>query len=152
MKSVRIRSFSGPYYCAFGLNTLPFGLTMERYGVPLRIQSECWEMLSRKTPCTENIYAVIVDLLTVIKRILTGKLNILCKIWHLKTIILVLSFCGLRNIDKGKKDLLFLYYFYHSVNFVDCSKKIGFLGKYINGANVFASVNIFEQATKVREY
>ena len=33
-KSVRIRSLSGPYLPAFVLNT-------ERYGVPLRIQSEC---------------------------------------------------------------------------------------------------------------
>ena len=33
VKSVRIRSFSGPYFPAFGLNT-------ERYSVSLRIQSE----------------------------------------------------------------------------------------------------------------
>ena len=32
MKSVRIRSYSGPHFPAFGLNT-------ERYGVSLRIQS-----------------------------------------------------------------------------------------------------------------
>ena len=32
-KSVRIRSYSGPYFPAFGLNT-------ERYTVSLRIQSE----------------------------------------------------------------------------------------------------------------
>ena len=34
MKSVRIWSYCGPYFLAFGLNT-------ERYGVSLRIQSEC---------------------------------------------------------------------------------------------------------------
>ena len=32
-KSARIRSYSGPYFPAFGLNT-------KRYGVSLRIQSE----------------------------------------------------------------------------------------------------------------
>ena len=57
MKSVRIGSYSGAYFPAFGLNTerygvirirnysgpnFPaFGLNMERYGVFLRIQSEC---------------------------------------------------------------------------------------------------------------
>ena len=34
VKSVRIRSFSGPYFSAFGLNT-------ERYGVSLCTQSKC---------------------------------------------------------------------------------------------------------------
>ena len=37
LKSVRIRSYSGPHFPAFGLNT-------ERYGVSLRIQSECWKI------------------------------------------------------------------------------------------------------------
>ena len=41
MKSVRIRSFSGPYFPAFGLNT-------ERYGV--------W---TRKTPNTVTFQAVL---------------------------------------------------------------------------------------------
>ena len=43
VKSVRIRSFSGPYFPAFGLNT-------ERYGVSLRIQSKCRKIRTRKTP------------------------------------------------------------------------------------------------------
>ena len=34
VKGVRIRRFSSPYFPAFGLNT-------DRYGVSLRIQSEC---------------------------------------------------------------------------------------------------------------
>ena len=34
VENVRIRSYSGPYFPAFGLNT-------ERYGVSLRIQSKC---------------------------------------------------------------------------------------------------------------
>ena len=39
LKIVRIRSFSGPYFPAFGLNT-------ERHGVYLRIQSECGKILN----------------------------------------------------------------------------------------------------------
>ena len=43
--------FSGPYFSAFGLNT-------ERYGVSLRIQSECGKVQTRKTPNTDTFYAV----------------------------------------------------------------------------------------------
>ena len=43
VKSVRIRSYSGPHFHAFGLN-------MERYGVSLRIQYECGKMRTRITP------------------------------------------------------------------------------------------------------
>ena len=39
VKTVRIRSYSGPYFSALGLNT-------ERFGVSLRIQSECGEIRS----------------------------------------------------------------------------------------------------------
>ena len=53
MKSVRIRSFSGPYFPAFVLNT-------ERYGVYLRIQSEYWKIQTRKTSNTDTLYAVTV--------------------------------------------------------------------------------------------
>ena len=41
VKSVRIRSFSGPYFPAFGLNT-------ERYEVSLCYYSECWKMRTSK--------------------------------------------------------------------------------------------------------
>ena len=51
VKSVRNRSFSGPYFPAFGLNTV-------RYGVSLRIQSECEKIRTRKTPNTDTFYAV----------------------------------------------------------------------------------------------
>ena len=51
MKSVRIRSYSGPYFWAFGLNT-------ERYGVSLRIQFECGKMRTRITPNTDTFYGV----------------------------------------------------------------------------------------------
>ena len=51
-KSVRIRSFSGPYFAAFRLNK-------ERYQVSLRIQSECGKIRTRKTPNTDAFYAVL---------------------------------------------------------------------------------------------
>ena len=51
MKSVRIRSYSGPYFSAFGLNT-------ERYSVSLRIQFECGKMRTRITPNTDTFYGV----------------------------------------------------------------------------------------------
>ena len=51
VKSVRIRSFSGPYFPAFGLNT-------EIYGVNLPIQSECGKIRTRKTPNTDTFYVV----------------------------------------------------------------------------------------------
>ena len=51
VKSVRIRSFSCPYFPAFRLNT-------ERYGLSLRIQSECGEIWTKKTPNTNTFNAV----------------------------------------------------------------------------------------------
>ena len=44
VKNVRIRSFSGPYFPAFGLNS--------------RIQSECGKIRTRKTPNTDTFYAM----------------------------------------------------------------------------------------------
>ena len=52
LKSVRIRSYSGPYFPAFGLNT-------ERYSVSLRIQSECGKIRTRITPNTDTFHAVL---------------------------------------------------------------------------------------------
>ena len=49
-KSVRIRSFSGLFFPAFGLNT-------ERYGVSLCIESECGKIRTRKTPNTDTYHA-----------------------------------------------------------------------------------------------
>ena len=51
IKIVRIRSYSGPHFPAFGLN-------VERYPVSLRIQSECGKMLTRITSNTDNFHAV----------------------------------------------------------------------------------------------
>ena len=42
-ESVRIRSYSGLYFPAFGLQT-------ERYGLSLRIQSKCEKIRTRITP------------------------------------------------------------------------------------------------------
>ena len=47
MISVRIRSYSGPYFLAFGLNM-----------VSLRIQSDCGKIRTRITPNTDTFYAV----------------------------------------------------------------------------------------------
>ena len=68
VKSERIRSYSGPHFPAFGLNT-------ERYGVSLRIQSECRKMRTRINPNTDTCQAV----------------SLLTHLLLLKTIYLVLS-------------------------------------------------------------
>ena len=51
LKSFRIRSYSGLYFPALELNT-------ERYGVSLRIQSECRKIRTRITPNTYVLHAV----------------------------------------------------------------------------------------------
>ena len=52
VKSVRIRSFSGPYFPAFGQNT-------DRYA--RRIQSECGKIRTRKTSNMDTFHAVSAD-------------------------------------------------------------------------------------------
>ena len=47
-----IRSYSGPHFPAFGLNT-------EKYGVSLRIHSECAKIRTRITPNTDTFHAVL---------------------------------------------------------------------------------------------
>ena len=51
VKSVRIRSYSGPYFPTFGINA-------ERYRISLRIYSECGKMQTRITPNTDTFHAV----------------------------------------------------------------------------------------------
>ena len=51
-KEALIRSFSRPYFPAYGLNT-------EIYLVNLLIQSKCGKIRSRKTPNLEAFHAVI---------------------------------------------------------------------------------------------
>ena len=53
VKSVHIRSYSGPHFPEFGLNR-------KRYSVSLRIQSECGKMRTRITPSTHTFYAVMI--------------------------------------------------------------------------------------------
>ena len=53
VKIVRIRSYSGPYFPAFGLN-------MERYSAHHHIQSECGKIRTRITLYTITFYALIV--------------------------------------------------------------------------------------------
>ena len=50
-ESVRIRSYSGPYFPAFGLN-------MERYEVSFRIQPERGKIKTRITPNTDTFRTV----------------------------------------------------------------------------------------------
>ena len=52
VKSARIRSYPGPYFPAFELNT-------ERYEKCLRIQSECEKIKTRITPNTDTFNAVL---------------------------------------------------------------------------------------------
>ena len=51
VKIVLIRSYSGPNFLSFGLNT-------ERYGVSRRIQSQCGKMWTRITPNTGIFHTV----------------------------------------------------------------------------------------------
>ena len=50
-ESVRIRSYSGPYFPSFGMNT-------KKYSVSLRIQSNCRKIRTRITPNTDTFYEV----------------------------------------------------------------------------------------------
>ena len=56
VKSVHIRSFSGPHCPTFGLNT-------EEYSVSLRIQPKCWKIRTRKTPNTDTFHIVMTSIL-----------------------------------------------------------------------------------------
>ena len=51
VNSVRIQSFSGPSFPAFGLNT-------EIYRLNFHFQFECWKILTRKLPNMDTFYVV----------------------------------------------------------------------------------------------
>ena len=51
VKSVRIWSYSSPYFHVFGLN-------LEIYKVSIRIQTKCVKIRSRITPTTDTFYTV----------------------------------------------------------------------------------------------
>ena len=55
MKSVGIRSYSGLYFSALGLNT-------ERYSALLRIQSKSGKMQTRITPNMDTFYGVLASI------------------------------------------------------------------------------------------
>ena len=69
MKSVRIRSSSGPYFPAFGLNTERYSVSLHiqsecekirtRNSVSLRFQSECRKIQTRKASNTDTFHALI---------------------------------------------------------------------------------------------
>ena len=54
--TVRIRSFTGSYFPAFGLDT-------ERYGISFRIQSECRKIQTKETP-NMNFFHVVREIHT----------------------------------------------------------------------------------------
>ena len=56
VKIVQIRSFSGPYFPTFGLNT-------DIYGVNLCVQSKYGKIRTRKTPYLDTFHAVLVEVL-----------------------------------------------------------------------------------------
>ena len=55
LKSVHIRSYSGPHFPAFGMNR-------EIYGVSRRIQSKCGKMRTRITPNMDTFHAVLIKI------------------------------------------------------------------------------------------
>ena len=73
VKSVRARSYSGPHFPTFGLNT-------ERYVEYLSIQSKCGKMRTRITPPTVTFYTVLTIYETSTKKI-CEEINSL-KIFH----------------------------------------------------------------------
>ena len=57
VESIRIRSYSGPSFPVFGLNT-------KRYSVSLRIQSECGKIRTIIGQNTDTFYAVLITIKT----------------------------------------------------------------------------------------
>ena len=57
VKRVRIRSYSGPHFPAYGLK-------MERNSVSLSFQFECGKMRTRITPDTDAFHAVTNDVIS----------------------------------------------------------------------------------------
>ena len=67
VKSVRIRSYSDPYFPAFGLNT-------ERSGVSLLIQYKCRKIRTRITPNTDTfLIRILVNISFVVTKLIRTK-------------------------------------------------------------------------------
>ena len=87
VKSVRIRSYSGPYIPAFGLS----------------IQSECGKIRTRITPNTDTFYAVCICC----GKYLYKSIDVIWKNW-----MHALSFVSKHSFCQSKKWLLELFPFY----------------------------------------
>ena len=98
VKIVHIRSYSGPYFPAFGLNTT------ERYGVSLRIRSKCGKMWTGITPNTDTFH-VVQNSSRYVASLVPGKL-IISQLWksHWKGIM------SLRFLHKNPKARSFVIY------------------------------------------
>ena len=79
MKSVRIRSFSGPYFPAVELNT-------ERYGVSLRIQSKCGKIRTRKISNTETFHSVT-NMDFGVNKATSASINMALRFWNIVKIL-----------------------------------------------------------------
>ena len=79
VKGVRIRSYSGPHFPVFGLNT-------DRYGVSLSIQSKCGKMRTRIIPNTGTFYAVKLKMTYFIKLIFWASINTVWLIENIKSL------------------------------------------------------------------
>ena len=99
VKSVRIRSFSGPYFPAFGLNT-------ERYGVSLLIQSECRKTRARKTPNTDTFYIVpgFIFKIQVLRHGLLALLSFVLLFKPINIPLMFLAFLLLPSKQKSEKE------------------------------------------------
>ena len=97
LRKVCIRSYSSPYFPAFGLNK-------ERYGVSFRIQFSCGKIRTKITPNTTTFYAVVFfRIRTKYGKIHTGTFLTQWTVWNLKFKIanlklLILRF-GLHNLS-----------------------------------------------------
>ena len=81
MKSVRIWSYSGQYFPAFGQNT-------ERYSVSLRIQSECGKIWTIITPNTDTFYAMLSTLVSHIFWVIPSQIIKFKKLfWEIKSFV-----------------------------------------------------------------
>ena len=81
IKIVRIRSYSGPYFLAFGLNT-------ERYSVSLCIQSKCDKIRTRITPNTDTFYVVTIAAISTFLSRKTCKFTKIARLYPLNLAIL----------------------------------------------------------------
>ena len=73
VKSFHIKSFSGPFFPALGLNT-------ESYSVNIRIRCKCGKIWTRKSPNTDTFYAV--NYFTIINFLLQNPMKCYLSVSH----------------------------------------------------------------------